>query len=55
MTRAGKAGETYAGYPARPWREWERSIAAFNRLPKLLPKLNRLLGESADDGDGQDE
>lgn len=54
MTRPGKSGVVYSGYPARPFREWTRSVAAYNMLPKLLPKLRELLGaepRAAEEGD----
>lgn len=53
MTRAGIPGEVYAGIPARPMRDWSRSVAHFHALPKLVKRINRLLGsrgpESGDD------
>jgi UDP-3-O-[3-hydroxymyristoyl] glucosamine N-acyltransferase len=45
MTRPGKSGEAYAGYPARPFRKWQRSVAAYNILPRLLPQLRKLIGD----------
>ena len=45
------AGGTWSGYPARPHRESLRAQAALFRLPSLLRRLERLLG----DGPGSDE
>lgn len=39
------AGETWSGYPARPHREALRAQAAVFKLPSLLRRLERLLGE----------
>ena len=39
------AGETWSGYPARPHRESLRASAALLKLPALLRRLERLLGE----------
>jgi UDP-3-O-[3-hydroxymyristoyl] glucosamine N-acyltransferase len=50
MTRPGKSGVTYAGYPARPFREWTRAVAAINLLPRLLPRLREVLGAEAVQG-----
>lgn len=35
LTRPGRSGETYYGYPARPAKQWRRSIAILNKLSKL--------------------
>ena len=47
MTRAGKEGEVYYGFPARPVREWQRAVAHLNGLDKLIRRLNRVLGKPA--------
>lgn len=39
------AGETWSGYPARPHREALRAQAALFKLPALLKRIERLLGE----------
>jgi UDP-3-O-[3-hydroxymyristoyl] glucosamine N-acyltransferase len=39
------SGETWSGYPARPHRESLRASAAVLKLPTLLRRLERLLGE----------
>jgi UDP-3-O-[3-hydroxymyristoyl] glucosamine N-acyltransferase len=39
------AGESWSGYPARPHRESLRASAALLKLPGLLRRLERLLGE----------
>jgi UDP-3-O-[3-hydroxymyristoyl] glucosamine N-acyltransferase len=50
MTRPGKAGEAYFGFPARPLRDWQRSVAHVNSLDRLIKRINKLLGKSrADD------
>jgi UDP-3-O-[3-hydroxymyristoyl] glucosamine N-acyltransferase len=38
------AGQTWSGYPARPHREALRAQAALFRLPPLLKRIERLLG-----------
>lgn len=48
------AGESVAGYPARPHREWLRAEAHLHRLPDLLRKvreLERRLSKPAGGGD----
>ncbi len=47
MTRPGKEGEVYYGFPGRPQKEWQRSVAQFNALDKLVKRLNKVLGKSA--------
>jgi len=44
------AGQTWSGYPARPHREALRAQAALLRLPSLLKRIERLLGN--EDGAG---
>jgi UDP-3-O-[3-hydroxymyristoyl] glucosamine N-acyltransferase len=44
------AGQTWSGYPARPHREALRAQAALFRLPPLLKRIERLLGD--EDGAG---
>ncbi len=39
------AGETWSGYPARPHREALRAQAALFKLPALLRRIERLLGQ----------
>lgn len=39
------AGETWSGYPARPHREALRATAALFKLPGVLKRIERLLGE----------
>jgi UDP-3-O-[3-hydroxymyristoyl] glucosamine N-acyltransferase len=39
------AGQTWSGYPARPHREALRAQAALFRLPPLLKRIERLLGD----------
>jgi UDP-3-O-[3-hydroxymyristoyl] glucosamine N-acyltransferase len=51
MTRPGKPGEVYYGYPARPVREWQRSVAHFNGLDKFIKRVNKALGKSKPDGE----
>lgn len=40
------AGQTWSGYPARPHREALRAQAALFRLPPLLKRIERLLGDA---------
>jgi UDP-3-O-[3-hydroxymyristoyl] glucosamine N-acyltransferase len=47
------AGETWSGYPARPHREALRAQAALFKLPSLLRRLERLLGDRDRRGDGE--
>ncbi|MCZ6728654.1 MAG: UDP-3-O-(3-hydroxymyristoyl)glucosamine N-acyltransferase [SAR324 cluster bacterium] len=47
MTRAGKQGEVYYGFPARPHRDWQRAVAHLNGLDKLIKRFNKLLGGRA--------
>lgn len=46
MTRPGKPGETYYGFPARPVREWQRAVAHVNSLDKLLKRITKVLAAS---------
>ena len=43
MTRSGREAGVYYGFPARPQREWQRAIAHFYSLDKLVKRINRLL------------
>lgn len=45
MTRSGKEGGIYYGYPARPQKDWQRAVAHLNGLDKLVKRLNKLLGK----------
>lgn len=60
VLRSVPAGETVAGIPARPNREYLRSRAHVERLPRLLDRLARLeerlarLEEGDDPGEGRD-
>ncbi|MEE8554596.1 MAG: UDP-3-O-(3-hydroxymyristoyl)glucosamine N-acyltransferase [bacterium] len=38
MVRTGRSGETYAGIPARPMREWAKAVGAFYSLPRLMKR-----------------
>jgi UDP-3-O-[3-hydroxymyristoyl] glucosamine N-acyltransferase len=49
MTRPGEPGGTYYGYPARPRRDWQRSVAHFNSLDKLVKRINKVLGKPGKD------
>ena len=51
MTRPGTPGEIYYGFPARPAHQWRQSIAQFNALPRLVNRINRLLGSKAEDSE----
>ncbi|MDH4224396.1 MAG: UDP-3-O-(3-hydroxymyristoyl)glucosamine N-acyltransferase [Deltaproteobacteria bacterium] len=42
LTRNPKSGEVYYGYPARPVKDWQKSVAHFNSLGKLVEKINAL-------------
>ena len=42
LTRPGRSGEIYYGYPARPVKEWQQSVALFNTLDKLAHKVKTL-------------
>jgi UDP-3-O-[3-hydroxymyristoyl] glucosamine N-acyltransferase len=44
------AGETWSGYPARPHREAMRAQAALFKLSPLVRRIQRLLGDAADEG-----
>jgi UDP-3-O-[3-hydroxymyristoyl] glucosamine N-acyltransferase len=44
------AGQTWSGYPARPHREALRAQAALFRLPPLLKRIERLLGDEGANG-----
>ena len=44
------AGETWSGYPARPHKEALRAQAALFRLPKLMRRLEQLVGGGGDGG-----
>ena len=55
LTKAGKSGEVYYGYPSRPMREWRRAVAQFNALDKLVQRIQRLLGREEDAAAQQDE
>ncbi len=41
------AGETWSGYPARPHREALRATGALFKLPEVLKRMERLLGEKS--------
>lgn len=43
------AGETWSGYPARPHKEALRAQAALFRLPKLMRRLEQLVGGGRDE------
>ncbi|MDH5753399.1 MAG: UDP-3-O-(3-hydroxymyristoyl)glucosamine N-acyltransferase [Deltaproteobacteria bacterium] len=45
LIRPGKSGDVYYGIPGRPYRDWQRSVAQFNTLPKLVKRMNDLLGK----------
>jgi len=47
MTRSTDEKGAYYGYPARPQRDWQRSIAHFNGLDKLVKRINKVLGKPA--------
>jgi UDP-3-O-[3-hydroxymyristoyl] glucosamine N-acyltransferase len=44
------AGQTWSGYPARPHRQALRAQAALFRLPSLLKRIERLLGDEGANG-----
>jgi UDP-3-O-[3-hydroxymyristoyl] glucosamine N-acyltransferase len=44
------AGQTWSGYPARPHREALRAQASLFRLPALLKRIERLLGDKGANG-----
>ena len=50
MTRSGQPHGVYYGFPARPVREWQRSVAHINSLDKLIRRINKLLGKAPADG-----
>lgn len=53
LTRHGKEGVSYFGFPARPEKEWRRSVAHVNGLDKFIKRVNRLLGkEKPEDNEG---
>ncbi len=39
MSRHGRTGETYAGIPARPMREWSKAVGHLYSLPRLMKRL----------------
>jgi UDP-3-O-[3-hydroxymyristoyl] glucosamine N-acyltransferase len=45
ITKSLKEPGTYAGFPARPYREWKKVQALIERLPELYGKIKKLLGE----------
>ena len=49
MTRPGDEGGVYYGYPARPVKDWQRSVAHVNGLDKFIKRVNKVLGKPARD------
>ncbi|WP_457677662.1 UDP-3-O-(3-hydroxymyristoyl)glucosamine N-acyltransferase [Thermovibrio sp.] len=43
ITKSLKEPGTYAGFPARPYREWRRIQALIDKLPEIYQKLKKLL------------
>jgi UDP-3-O-[3-hydroxymyristoyl] glucosamine N-acyltransferase len=43
ITKSIKESGTYAGFPARPYREWKKIQALIDRLPEVYEKIKRLL------------
>ncbi len=43
ITKSLKEPGTYAGFPARPYREWRKIQALIDRLPEIYEKVKRLL------------
>ncbi len=46
MTRSGKEGEIYYGFPARLRRDWQRSVAHLNSLDKLVKRVAKIEGKT---------
>ena len=56
LVRPGNKGEVYYGIPARPYRDWQRSVAHFNSLDKWVKRIKGLLSkEKSGDGEGGEE
>lgn len=48
MTRPGDENGVYYGYPARPYKDWQRSVAYINGLEKLTRRVKKLWDKSGE-------